>query len=258
VDVLIDRRELLESARERNLPLGMLEKDYVLGWLLFGLTRIEGLTFKGGTALSKVYFPEIWRLSEDLDFVYVGNFERIKGSLTGVFTQIKELGGITLRLKGDYANPAYLQLKIQYEAVLGRNWIKIDVTREPPVDRVLSRRLSRVYSDYPPFRVRVESVEEICAQKIRSLVERKKSRDYYDVWQMLQMRLDRTKLRTLLVKKFEYKGIEFEEMSKVFPADLFEVLKSYWDRELGRLVYPVPELKRVVSDLRNSLAFLLG
>ena len=37
MDVLIDRRELLEKARERNLTLGMIEKDYVLGWLLFGL-----------------------------------------------------------------------------------------------------------------------------------------------------------------------------------------------------------------------------
>jgi len=30
VDVLIDRRELQEKARERNLTLGMIEKDYVL------------------------------------------------------------------------------------------------------------------------------------------------------------------------------------------------------------------------------------
>ena len=65
---MIDRRELLEKARERNLTLGMIEKDYVLGWLLFGISEINDLTFKGGTALSKIYFPRIWRLSEDLDF----------------------------------------------------------------------------------------------------------------------------------------------------------------------------------------------
>jgi predicted nucleotidyltransferase component of viral defense system len=59
MDVLIDRRELLEKARERSLTLGMIEKDYVLGWLLFGLSAIRDLAFKGGTALSKVYFPQI-------------------------------------------------------------------------------------------------------------------------------------------------------------------------------------------------------
>ena len=65
---MIDKSELLEKARERHLSLQMIEKDYVLGWLLFGVSKIPGLVFKGGTALSKIYFPEIWRLSEDLDF----------------------------------------------------------------------------------------------------------------------------------------------------------------------------------------------
>jgi hypothetical protein len=36
---LIDRRELLAKARARWLPLGMVEKDYVLGWVLFGACR---------------------------------------------------------------------------------------------------------------------------------------------------------------------------------------------------------------------------
>lgn len=54
---MIDKRELLAKARERRLPLAMIEKDYILGWVLFGLARLPELVFKGGTALSKVYFP---------------------------------------------------------------------------------------------------------------------------------------------------------------------------------------------------------
>jgi predicted nucleotidyltransferase component of viral defense system len=68
VEILIDRRELLVRARERHLPLMMIEKDYVLGWVLFGLMWVPELVFKGGTVLAKVYFPRTWRLSEDLDF----------------------------------------------------------------------------------------------------------------------------------------------------------------------------------------------
>lgn len=70
MDVLIDKRELLEKARERKLGLQIVEKDYVLGWLLYGLKEFDELAFKGGTALSKIYFPEVWRLSEDLDFAF--------------------------------------------------------------------------------------------------------------------------------------------------------------------------------------------
>jgi len=254
---LIDRRELLEKARERNLTLGMMEKDYVLGWLLFGLAEINGLTFKGGTALSKVYFPRIWRLSEDLDFVYAGYFQGIVARLAEIFDRIQNASRIRLTLKRQHSNPGYLQLKIQYEALLQKNWIKVDVTRETPIDRICSRKISQTYSDYPSFKVRVENIEEIGAQKIRSLLERKKSRDYYDVWQLMQLRPDKSRLKGLLRKKCEYKGIEFMGLGEMFPDDLLGILEGYWEKELWRLVYPVPELQKVISGLKSELKFLM-
>jgi len=254
---LIDRRELLEKARDRNLTLGMIEKDYVLGWLLFGLSGIKDLTFKGGTALSKVYFPRIWRLSEDLDFVYEEDFREIVNALPKIFERVEKLSGIRLVLKTHHSNPEYLQVKIQYDAVLGRNWIKVDVTREIPIEKVLNRKLSHGYSDYPSFKVRVESVEEIGAEKIRSLMERKKCRDYYDVWQLMKLRIDRGKLKKMLKRKFEYKGIEIKGLEGIFPAGLSDMLKGYWDRELGRLIHPVPELEIVIHELQNQVDSLV-
>lgn len=254
---MIDRRELLEKARERNLTLGMIEKDYVLGWLLLGLSGIKDMAFKGGTALSKIYFPRIWRLSEDLDFVYEKDFQDIIKILPEVFERIARESGIRLVLKARHSNPDYLQLKIQYDAVLGRNWIKVDVTRELPIGGVLDRKLSQAYSDYPSFKVRVENVEEIGAEKIRSLVERKKCRDYYDVWQLMKLKLDINLLKKLLERKFEYKDMTIRGMEEIFPADLPEILEGYWNRELGRLIYPVPELGIVINELRSHLKPLI-
>ena len=254
---MIDRRELLEKARQRNLTLGMIEKDYVLGWLLFGLKDIRGLTFKGGTALSKIYFPETWRLSEDLDFVYMEDFQDITSALERVFRNIEKQSGISLRLKSQYSNPDYLQLKIQYTAVLGKNWIKVDVTREAPIDKVTKKRLKRMYSDYPDFRVAVETIEEIAAQKIRSLIERRKCRDFFDAWQLMKMKLDKKKLSSLLGQKFSYKMLEFPDLPDFFPEDLDEIIGSYWKRELGRLVQPVPEMEKTLSELKTFIAQLL-
>jgi predicted nucleotidyltransferase component of viral defense system len=257
VDVLIDRRELLEKARQRNLTLGMIEKDYVLGWLLFGISGINDLTFKGGSALSKIYFPRIWRLSEDLDFVYLKDFRNLLKTLPEMFGRIEELSGIKLALKSHYSNPDYLQLKIQYNAVLGRNWIKVDVTGESPIDKTPSRKLSQTYSDYPSFKVGVESIEEIGAEKIRSLVERKKCRDYYDVWQLMKLKINIDNLKKMLKKKFEYKGIEIKGLQEIFPPDLSEMLEGYWNRELGRLTYPVPELEIVIREMKNHLRAMI-
>lgn len=254
---MIDRRELLERARERNLNLQIVEKDYVLGWLLFGLGWFDSLVFKGGTALAKIYFPRTWRLSEDLDFAFQGeDFEIITESLGRIFAEIREKSGIKFGLRSQFSNPDYLQLKIRYDALMGKNWAKVDVTKERVLAAVQSKQLSRTYSDYPDFTVRVESLEEIFAQKLRALLERKKCRDYYDVWRLCSIDFQKERVGKLFEKKCKLKGIEFTGTYQLFPKDIFDILKPYWERELGRLVNPLPELNIVLADLRKKLGFL--
>jgi hypothetical protein len=68
---VISPQELRREARRRKLALHLIEKDYVLGWLLSAIysSSVSSLiSFKGGTDLSKVFFHGNWRLSEDLDF----------------------------------------------------------------------------------------------------------------------------------------------------------------------------------------------
>jgi len=254
---LIDKRELLEKARERNLNLQMIEKDYVLGWLLLGISRIQDLVFKGGTALSKIYYPEIWRLSEDLDFAFTGR------DLNGVFQQAgsaladtEKASGIRFKIKSQYLNPQYLQLKIQYDALLGRNWVKVDLTREEVLDKFHSRRLKQSYSDYPDFRLKVESLEEILAEKLRALIVRNKCRDYYDVWQLLKLKPHLAKTKSLFFKKCEVKKIEFKGAEQFFSSDLRDILAPYWERELGRLLHPLPDLDQVLREMKKGLDFL--
>ena len=253
---MIDKRELLEKTRERNLTLAIIEKDYVIGWLLFGLSRIHTLVFKGATALSKVYFPTTWRLSEDVDFANTGTHSEIADSLNAVFTLIKEKSGIGFTLKSEYSNPDYLQVKIQYAAILGKNWVKIDITRETPLDETSHKDLQRMYSDYPSFKVKTESIEEIFAEKLRAIIERTKCRDYYDVWRLTELRVNREKVGQFFRKKCEAKHVSFQGIDQLFPKDIAAVLKPYWERELGRLVCPLPRLENVLSDLKSKLDFL--
>ena len=62
----------LQEARKRlGVPWEILERDYLLSWILAGIAQHDSLrdklVFKGGTALKKCYFGE-YRFSEDLDF----------------------------------------------------------------------------------------------------------------------------------------------------------------------------------------------
>ncbi|MDD5092254.1 MAG: nucleotidyl transferase AbiEii/AbiGii toxin family protein [Candidatus Wallbacteria bacterium] len=61
-------RMLELTMRRTGFILPLLEKDYFLTLILSRVCRIsEGLIFKGGTCLNKIYFS-YFRLSEDLDF----------------------------------------------------------------------------------------------------------------------------------------------------------------------------------------------
>lgn len=254
MDVLIDKRELLFIARKRNLNLNIVEKDYVLGWLLFGFSQINSLVFKGGTALSKIYFPEIWRLSEDLDFSLLNNdFSMVSERLEEIFKLIEKKSGITLNLKSEFSNPYYLQLKIQYNAVIGRNWIKIDITKNDLVDKPIKKSIREVYSDYKDFKIKVESIEEIFCSKLRTVIERKKCRDYFDLWHLTKLCSDLSKVKNILTKKLNIKGIKITNINQIFSQDLKEILSPFWKRELGRLVYPLPDLEIVLKELKNFI-----
>ncbi len=68
---MIPRRDLQQLRAEWTLDIGVIEKDYILGWLLAGIARhpalAESWILKGGTCLRKCYY-ETFRFSEDLDF----------------------------------------------------------------------------------------------------------------------------------------------------------------------------------------------
>ena len=65
------RTRLQEARRRLGIPREVLERDYLLSWILVGVSQMpalgDALVFKGGTALKKCYFGD-YRFSEDLDF----------------------------------------------------------------------------------------------------------------------------------------------------------------------------------------------
>jgi predicted nucleotidyltransferase component of viral defense system len=257
VDVLIDRRELLEKARQKGLNLMMVEKDYVLSWLLFGFSGQRDLVFKGGTALSKIYFPRIWRLSEDLDFSLIKG--ELKGRLHGldeILAGLSKKSGIEFSLKSSYINPDYLQLKIQYRGVISKNWIKVDMTKDDLVEKPILKAIPKEYSDNIPFHIEVETLEEIFASKLRAVLERKKCRDYFDLWKLSKIDFDKKIINAVFRKKCIIKKVEFEGIEQIFPDDLLKMLKPYWERELGRLINPTPRMETVINDLKRLLKFL--
>lgn len=90
---MIPRRELEQLRAEWSLDLPVIEKDYVLGWLLAGIAQHPLLgrswVFKGGTCLRKCYY-ETYRFSEDLDFTVVDGGLEESDKLIEIFKRVSD------------------------------------------------------------------------------------------------------------------------------------------------------------------------
>lgn len=88
---MIDRREILDMAERMSLLPNIVEKDYVLGWMLAGIYAHDEIkdnwVFKGGTCLKKCFF-ETYRFSEDLDFTLTDASHLDAAFLKRVFGEI--------------------------------------------------------------------------------------------------------------------------------------------------------------------------
>ena len=96
--------EIQLRAREDGVRDQQIEKDYVLSWILKGISEneelLKAIAFKGGTVLKKVYFPD-YRYSEDLDFTLLNNsltIEEIFSRFKNTFEYVAEEANIPLEI----------------------------------------------------------------------------------------------------------------------------------------------------------------
>ena len=178
---MIIRADIDDRVRLWGLREDVVEKDYVLGWVLWGIGGDPLLhrtwVFKGGTCLKKCHI-ETYRFSEDLDFTVLedGPIERdeVIEAISRVLDRVNQESGIdfTLRPPVYQSRPSgrSAEMRVYYRGP--RNTpspasIKFDLTKDeiiarPPVLRPISH-------DYPdtlpePVEVRCYSFEEVFAE----------------------------------------------------------------------------------------------
>lgn len=279
---VISRQEISDLAREFGLNPNIVEKDYVLGWLLAGIFNHPALrsawAFKGGTCLKKCYF-ETYRFSEDLDFTLT-NAEHLKQEfLTPVFTEITqwiydqtgiEIPADTVRFEF-YENPRgrlSAQGKVGYRGPLQRGGdparVKLDLTDdEILVLEPIMREVHHPYSDKPPEGIHAlcYSYEEVFAEKVRALAERERPRDLYDVLHLYRhsgSRPDRELLMQTLEQKCAFKGIPVPTMASLENKPERVELEAEWASMLGHQLPELPPFDQFWHELPEVFDWLHG
>ncbi len=275
---MIQQAELRRLGASWGIDEDIVERDYVLGWALYGLyqrPRLRDLlAFKGGTALRKTYFPD-YRFSADLDFTGCGPMDeqalRIEIEQTAATTARKS--GISLSLikwektlevdEGEAysASLEYIGPSNRRSGSLPR--LKLDITfYEQVVLTPVIRPLLHPYSDADSCRIElpVYRLEETVAEKLRALLRRRRARDVYDLWQLTgQYRplLDGDLLGRVFVQKCRYKEFPVVDSRQLLSEPLRQAVFSSWTVSLQRQIADLPPANRVWDELSRALAELI-
>jgi len=276
---MIDRLELSDLARELSLALNVVEKDYILGWLLAGIAANEDIAghwvFKGGTCLKKCWF-ETYRFSEDLDFTVTEEAHLDEDFLLRTFRNISEWiyeeSGIEIpadQIKfkvsrfqgGSYAEGrVYYVGPLQQRRNLAR--IKFDLTtKEKLVMEPDVREVHHPYSDRPEAGIQVlcYCFEEVFAEKVRALSERERPRDLYDVVHLYrhdEIRPDRAVVMQTLREKCAFKNISVPTRESLFTVSARDKLLAEWEDMLAHQLPVLPPFEQFWDELPTVLDWL--
>ncbi|HEV8202311.1 MAG TPA: nucleotidyl transferase AbiEii/AbiGii toxin family protein [Candidatus Polarisedimenticolia bacterium] len=276
---MIRKQDVIDRATEWQLRPEVVEKDYVLGWLLASLAAEpirDTWVFKGGTSIKKCYF-ETYRFSEDLDFSLLPGAaytaEAIREALLSLTRRAEESSGIQfpedrveVRAVRNKQGQLTFQARAAYAGPLaypGPPRVLFDITQH---ERVLEEPAARsVFHPYPDplpegATVATYSFNEILAEKTRALYERTRPRDLYDVVFLLDNQpeaFDLPKVRKLFAEKCNSKGLPVPDAAKLLQiAHEDAELASEWANMLGHQLPALPHLGDLLARLPDLLAWV--
>jgi len=276
---MISKQDILDRATEWQLRPDVVEKDYVLGWLLAGISSTSMRShwiFKGGTCIKKCYF-ETYRFSEDLDFSLLpeGAYSAaaLVGCLQELATVVRDLSGLTflpevveVKQRQNKQGQITFEGKLGYRGPLeypGSPKIRFDFTQhEPVIEPPASRKVLHPYPDELSNNASVQaySFHELLAEKIRALVERSRPRDLYDVVHLIENAsddIDLTHVRGLFGRKCASKSFSAPPLRKILSDIRADTeLHSEWQNMLAHQLPSLPNLDDVLLRLPAVLAWL--
>ena len=262
---MIKPGEIQNKAREFGVRDQQIEKDYILSWILQGISQHQELSkaivFKGGTVLKKVYFED-YRFSEDLDYTLLNNSisnDQMFEWFDEVFEYLIDETNIPLEIiDNNEHEDGGINFYISYVGPLGgfgsNKKVKIDISRsEILVFEPIMKNAIIGYSDQEEHQLLCYSLEEVLVEKLRSVMQRMQARDFYDIWYLLEiydMDID------FYINEFKTKC----ESKKVNSADFHKKLeqrlpqyKGRWQKSMKDQIQELPDFETVSREVMRHL-----
>lgn len=238
---MITKEEVQSLSQKYKINQTVIFREYLQLWFLSQLyttTGSEKVFFKGGTAIH--FLLKSFRFSEDLDFTVqfeVNEFEKL---ISRIFKKTLQIEGLSIKEKKTITGKSFI-LTYVGELLEFKVFVSLDFSFR---EKILSPQKSIFTTDFPVIFtdfVQHLSFEEILAEKIRAILTRKKGRDIFDIWFLLNKGINFD--FPLIKKKMSYyPKISWSKDLTIKTIDSFP-LKEF-ERDL-RPFLPLPERMRI-------------
>jgi predicted nucleotidyltransferase component of viral defense system len=265
---MIEQKEINKIATKNRVSDRQIEKDYVLSWLLFAISKNKilrnALVFKGGKKKKKAYFED-YRFSEDLDFTLIDETvsdEQILQEFNNLFEFIKEESNIDMRIDSkkwtihESGSPQfYIDYVASLQGSMGSRDLKIDITRGEILEtEIETKTIYRDYSDLgEDFQVQCYSLAEVLIEKMTALMGRTEPRDLYDLWYLTE--IERLDILEYLFE-FQNKAKHKKQDPKRFAEKVLNkeaAFKRDWDKKLVSQIHDLPKFEEVFRETKRYL-----
>lgn len=224
---------------------GKLTKDYFITLLLYLIKDINGIYFKGGTALNKIFLNRA-RLSEDIDFSLTREVFDVKKEIVEVIEKLGIFGKIT----EDKNVEGFLRIVVEYTGFGGeKDNVFIDLNQRAKLSLPSEEHeIAHFYYPFiPKFSIKTVAKEELIAEKVAATIGRNKPRDHYDVYMMLKKGI--TIDMNLVKDKCHKSGKEFSIIKMFNKA---KMLKNRWDKDMVSLIAEPITFQEVIKYLSKN------
>lgn len=245
---LISKAKLQNIAVEKGFNLIYLEKDYYLTCLLYLIKDIDGLYFKGGTALNKIFFNHT-RLSEDLDFTCIKKISEIKNKIEEI---VKTNNNLFTKIGFDKEMENFTRMQIFYNSYFSKNeYVNIDLNSNAKVLLKQEKHLvPHFYKEIPEFEITTLNFKEIIAEKISALIGRNQSRDYFDAYSIIQAKI---KIDMPLVRKKLKSGGKQLLIERIFKNS--GKIYHNWEEETSTLTNKPISYKTAITTIAKYFKY---
>ena len=238
----INADKLKEIVASTGFDRDLVLKDYYITILLYLMKDIEGIYFKGGTALEKI-FLNYHRISEDIDFTLTRDLEVIKKEVT----EIVEKSGFFDKMTKDKDVQGFTRLIVHYSGSAKREGtVFIDLNQRGKLLLAPEKHpIKHFYpGEIPMFTFPTLAQEEMIAEKVVAAINRNKPRDHYDIYMIIKKGLPINK--ELVKKKCTESGTLFD-ITKMFNQG--QKLHKRWNEDMLPLLAEEVSFQEVMGTV---------